>query len=381
MDIQPFSIRIPETVLHDLNDRLARTRWPDELEGAAWDYGSNLSYIKELADYWMKSFDWRAQEEAINALPHYRALVDGLGIHFIHQRGQGPQPFPLVITHGWPSSFVEMLKIIPLLADPGSHGGDPEDAFDVVVPSMPGYGFSDRPTDQGMTIPRIAGLWHQLMTDGLGFERFGAQGGDWGAFVTTHLGRGFPDEVAGIHITMAAGQNPPPPDSDLSESERAYLAQRLEWAQAEGAYGHIQGTRPQTLTYGLNDSPVGLAAWIVEKFRAWSDCGGDVESRFTKDELLSNITIYWATQTISSSVRLYYESRKRGGLMIDGGRVAAPTAFAAFPVEIGHPPREWVERGYNLQRWTQMPSGGHFAATEEPELLARDIREFFRSLR
>lgn len=382
MDIQPFHIHVPETDLSDLRDRLILTRWPDEIEGSAWGYGSNLAYTKELIEYWISDFDWRTQETALNSLSNFRVEVDdGMSIHFIHEKGVGPNPMPLIITHGWPSSIAEMQKIIPLLTDPGSHGGDPADAFDVVVPSMPGYGYSDRPRNPGMNVTEIARLWHKLMTEGLGYERFAAQGGDWGAAVTSRLGFDYPDSVAGIHITMAGAASSTPPDAELSDAERQYLAERREWQNSEGGYGHIQGTKPQTLAYGLNDSPAGLAAWIVEKFRTWSDCNGDVETRFTKDELLTNITIYWATKSISSSVRLYYESRRSPTTFPDGKKVTVPTAFAAFPVEIGHPPREWVERAYNVQHWTQMPTGGHFAAHEEPELLAEDIREFFRSVR
>jgi len=382
MEIQPFHIHVPETDLTDLRDRLVLTRWPDEIEGSAWDYGSNLAYTKELIEYWITDFDWREQEAKLNGFSNFRAEVDdGLSIHFIHEKGVGPNPMPLIITHGWPSSIAEMQKIIPLLTDPGSHGGDPADAFDVVVPSMPGYGYSDRPTKPGMNPAEIARLWHKLMTEGLGYERFAAQGGDWGAGITTQLGFHYPDNLSGIHITMAGSTLHTPPDSELSDAERVYVAERAKWQQDEGGYGHIQGTKPQTLAYGLNDSPAGLAAWIVEKFRSWSDCNGDVESRFSKDELLTNITIYWATKSISSSVRLYYESRRSPTTITADDKVTVPTAFAAFPVEIGHPPREWVERAYNLQHWTQMPKGGHFAAQEEPELLAADIREFFRSVR
>ena len=382
MDIKPFKVEIPEATLEELRERLAHTRWPDEIPDSHWDYGSNLAYVKELVEYWRTEFDWRAREEAINSFSHFRANVDGLGIHFIHQRGKGPAPLPLVITHGWPSSFVEMLKVIPLLTDPASHGGDPADSFDVVVPSMPGYGFSDRPAQRGMNVFRIADLWVRLMTEGLGYHRFGAQGGDWGAGVTSNLGLNYPDNLVGIHMTMpSATPYLGPGARELSDAERILIEQRDNWGQAEGGYGHIQQTKPQTLAYGLNDSPAGLAAWIVEKFRTWSDCDGDVERRFTKDELLTNITIYWATQTISSSTRLYYESQRATRALKEGEKIQVPSAVARFPVEISHPPREWAERSYNLQHWTEMPRGGHFAALEEPELLVEDIRDFFRPLR
>jgi len=383
MDVQPFEIQVPEETLADLNERLAQTRWPDELPGTGWDYGTNMDYLKELVDYWQNSFDWRAQEEAINRFSHFKADVDGLGIHFIHQKGVGPDPMPLVLTHGWPGSFFEMSKITPLLADPASHGGDAADAFHVVTPSMPGYGFSDHPTKPGMHVLRVSDLWVKLMKDGLGYDRFGAQGGDWGASVTAYLGFAYPENLIGIHLTSMVRPTPymGPGSAPLSEAEQALMNQREEWMQAEGGYSHIQGTKPQTLSYGLNDSPVGLAAWLVEKYRGWSDCGGDVESRFTKDDLLTTITIYWAAQIINSSTRLYYETARHPWDMKQGERISVPAAMAVFPGEISLPPREWGERSYNVTRWTEMPSGGHFAALEEPEKLAEDIRAFFRPLR
>ena len=383
MDVQPFKVQVPDATLKDLQERLTQTRWSDEIPGSDWDYGTNLAYHKELVGYWQNGFNWRAQEEAINKFSHFRADVDGLGIHFIHERGKGPNPMPLIMTHGWPGSFFEMSKITPLLADPASHGADPADAFDVVVPSMPGYGFSDHPTKPGMHVLRVSDLWAKLMTEGLGYNRFGAQGGDWGASVTAYLGFAYPENLIGIHTTSMTGPMPylGPGSTPLSEAEQALMKQREGWMQAEGGYSHIQRTKPQTLSYGLNDSPAGLAAWIVEKYRTWSDCGGDVEKRYTKDELLTTITIYWATQTINSSTRLYYETANHPWEMKQGERISVPSAMAAFPAEISRPPREWAERSYNVQRWTEMPSGGHFAALEEPERLAEDIRAFFRPLR
>ena len=383
MDVKPFKVEIPEAILEDLRQRLADTRWPDEIAGSGWNYGFDLAYIKELVEYWRTHFDWRAQEQAINAFAHFRANIDGLGIHFIHERGKGPNPTPLIITHGWPSSFSEMLKIIPLLTDPASHGGDPADSFDVVIPSMLGYGFSDRPSQAGMGVFKMADLWARLMTEGLGYDRFGAQGGDWGAGVTARLGFSYPDNVIGIH-TDSLSSIPPylgPGTPEVSPKEQAMLENMRSWRQAEGGYAHMQGTKPQTLSYGLNDSPAGLAAWIVEKFRTWSDCNSDVERRFTKDELLTNVTIYWVTQTINSSARLYYEAQQNPWSFKEGERVQVPCAVALFPKEINHPPREWAERSYNIQHWTEMPKGGHFPAQEEPDLLVEDIRDFFRQLR
>jgi pimeloyl-ACP methyl ester carboxylesterase len=383
MDVKPFTIEVPKAVLDDLQRRLEATRWPGEIPGSDWDYGTHLGYLQELVEYWRTRFDWRAQEERLNGFHHFKTMVDGLGIHFIHEKGQGPRSMPLIITHGWPGSFFEMYKIIPLLTDPGSHGGDPGDAFDVVVPSMPGYGFSDRPTQRGLHVFKIADLWATLMTEGLGYSRFGAQGGDWGASVTAYLGFAYPQNLIGIHVTSMTRPTPylSPGSRELSPAEKTFLEQRETWLQAEGGYSHIQGTKPQTLSYGLNDSPVGLAAWIVEKYRTWSDCDGDVERRFTKDELLTTITLYWVTQTINSSTRLYYETHRHPWTLQQGERVVVPSAMAAFPKEISRPPREWGERSFNVQRWTEMPRGGHFAALEEPARLAEDIRAFFHPLR
>jgi pimeloyl-ACP methyl ester carboxylesterase len=381
MDIRPFKVRIPEATLDDLRERLIRTRWPDEIDASGWDYGTNLSYMKELVGYWQTRFDWRAQEDFINTFSHFRASVDGFNIHFIHERGKGHAPAPLIITHGWPGSFFEMLKLIPLLTDPASCGADPADSFDVIVPSLPGYGFSDHPTGRGMAERQIADLWARLMTEGLGYARFGAHGGDWGAGVTACLGLAHPDAVMGIHVTALESPYLEPDARELSQSERVFLDETEAWNRAEYGYGHIQRTKPQTLAYGLNDSPAGLAAWVVEKFRSWSDCAGDVERSFTKEELLTNITIYWATQTINSSMRLYYEAEHHPGLFQRGEYIEVPCAVALFPKDIDQPPREWAERAYNVQRWTRMPRGGHFPALEEPELLAQDIRAFFRPLR
>jgi len=383
MQVKPFAIAICDEQLEDLGLRLRLTRWPDAIEGMGWEDGTDRAFLQGLARYWQTGFDWRAQEARLNALPQFVAELDGIDIHFVHQRGTGPAPFPLVITHGWPGSFVEMEQIIPLLADPGGHGADPVDAFDVVVPSLPGYGFSQRPSRPGFGPCQASDLWMRLMT-GLGYERFGAQGGDWGASVSTWLAFRFPDHVAGLHLNFIPGSYRPPlgdGQPPLSEDERAFLDASLAWADAEGAYGHIQRTRPQTLAYALTDSPVGLAAWIVEKFRAWSDCGGDVERAFTMDALLTNISIYWFTSTIGSSMRLYRESGRRPLHFAAGEHVSPPLGVAAFPHELPMPPRAWVERVYNVARWTPMPRGGHFAAMEAPELLAEEIRAFFRPLR
>jgi pimeloyl-ACP methyl ester carboxylesterase len=384
MNIRPFTIQIEERILEDLKQRLSSTRWPDELPNPNWEYGANLGYMKQLIDYWHSTFDWRKQEEILNRFRHFKTEIDDMDIHFIHERGKGAKPLPLIITHGWPGSFAEMLKIIPLLTDPKKFGGDPSDSFDVVVPSMPGFGFSDRPTKPGVNVFRISEMWVRMM-NGLGYERFCAQGGDFGAGVSTAMGLHHPKYLFGIHLNYIPGSYRPylssVDEQNLSAEERQFLASADEWYHLEGGYSHIQRTKPQTVAYALNDSPAGLAAWIVEKFRGWGDCHGDVESRFTRDELLTNVTIYWLTQTISSSVRLYYEGRKAPMHFQKGQSVTVPCAVAFFPKEEPFPPRRWIERGYNVQHWTNMPRGGHFAALEEPELLAEDIRRFCRQFR
>ncbi len=382
--MEPFTVNVSDEILDDLSVRLARTRWPDQVDQAGWGYGTELSYLKELVHYWLTGFDWRRQEQLLNEIPQFRADVAGLNIHFIHVRGAGPAPLPLIITHGWPSTCFEMRRIIGPLANPAEYGGDPADSFDVVVPSLPGFGFSERPTMPGFL--RVDSLWRKLMQEVLGYQRFGAHGVDVGARVTSALGRFHGDAVVGIHIGSVDldWSDPLPNDAELSDAERDYLERVRRWEKEDGAYAEIQGTYPQTLAYGLNDSPAGLAAWIVEKFRAWSDCNGELESRFTKDELLTNITIYWVTETINASMRRYYESRHNttpDPLKL-GERVETPTGIAMFPGEKDLVvPREWAQRHYNITRWTDMKRGGHFPAIEEPQLLVEDIRAFFRGLR
>ena len=386
MNADPFTIAISQADLDDLQQRLAQTRWPDELAGSEWDAGSHLTYMKELVSYWQTTFDWRKQERQLNAFPHFRVTIDGMGIHFLHVRGKGPRPLPLILTNGWPGSFVELLPLLPRLTDPASFGGDPADAFDVVIPSLPGWGFSDRPKERGITYTRIANIWSHLMSDTLGYPRFGAYGSDIGAIVTSELGRIAPHRIIGLHLPgMMDFSALKSVASPLSEQEQGYFAELERWMQAEGGYMHIQRTRPQTLAYGLNDSPAGLAAWIVEKFRAWSDCDGKVERRFTKEDLLTNISVYWFTQTMPSSIRRYYENEHTPPTpWRQGERVEVPCAITRFENRIDHlpqQPRALVERVYNVVSWTQMPKGGHFPALEEPELLAEDLRTFFRPLR
>jgi len=387
MPSQRFEIEIPEATLADLRERLARTRLVPHDGAADWDAGTSPAYLRQLVDYWRSEYDWRAQEARINRFAHFRAAVGGTTLHFIHERGRGPSPLPLVLTHGYPDLFLRFLKLIPLLTDPAAHGGDPGDAFHVVVPSLPGYAFSDKPDKGGATF-HFGDLWHELMTSELGYDRFGAHGGDWGSTVTEHLARSHAASVVGIHLTDVPFWHAFQKPGDPSPAEEKFLAGIEQFPMQEGAYAMIQGTRPRTLADGLNDSPAGLAAWTVEKFQRWSDCDGDVERRFTKDELLTNVVTTWATDTVESSFLPYYDLTHAGAMrwIVEkakewAGSSKVPAGFAMFPKDLSHPPREWAERFFNVQRWTEMPKGGHFAAMEEPELLAEDIRAFFRPLR
>jgi pimeloyl-ACP methyl ester carboxylesterase len=382
MDIQPFKIAVSQEVLDDLHERLAQTRWPDEVRGAGWRYGADLATMRDLAEYWRTSFDWRAQEARLNAFSNYRATVDGFGIHFIHARGKGPKPLPLLISHGWPSTFAEMANLIPLLTDPAAHSGDPADSFDVVVPSVPGFGFSDRLIEPGMARWRVADLLAKLMA-GLGYERYGLQANDIGAVISGWLALDHPGRVIAFQNMMPTF---PPPDFDdgppMSDAEKAFAATAAAWGQEEGGYDAIQATRPQTLAYGLNDSPVGLLAWIVEKWRAWTDPDGDIEKYFSKDELLTHVTIYWVTEAINSANRSYYERAHDTRKLAPQDRITVPTGVALTTEAVERAPREWVERRYtDIRRWTEFPTGGHFIAAEQPEMLAMEIREFFREFR
>lgn len=378
---EPFTIAVPDEVLGDLRQRLAWVRWPDEIPQTGWQYGANLAYLKELVTYWQNEYDWREQERRLNHVPQYRVQLDDITLHYMHQPGVGPDPMPLLISHGWPGSIYEFVKIMGPLTDPAHYGGDPRDAFTVVAPSLPGYGFSHLPNQRRCNIEDMADLFARLMTEVLGFSRFMAQGGDWGSFITSRLGFAYPDRVAGIHLTMVPVAPHPSERSNLTATEEAFLKESDAWRAEETGYQWIQGTKPQTLAYALSDSPVGLAAWITEKFYSWTDCHGDIESRASKDDLLTNIMLYWVTQTINSSFWPYYQMRHHPWRLERGERIRVPTAVASFPGEILRPPREWTERVCNLQRWTPMAAGGHFAALEEPEALVEDIRAFARTLR
>lgn len=381
MKVQRYLIDIDQPAIDDLRLRLARTRWPDEVPANGWASGTDLAYLKQLTGYWIDEFDWKAQQDRLNRQSHYQSVIDGICIHFVHARGKGQSPFPLIMTHGWPGSFLEMEKIIPRLTDPARFGGAPEDSFDVIVPSVPGFGFSGHPGVPGMNARKVAELWATLM-EGLGYRRYGAQGGDIGAGISTWLGYHHPHRVAGVHLNFIPGNYAPEPGAQpLTDAESAFLERRARWLEAEGGYSHLQSTKPQTLAYGLSDSPVGLAAWLLEKYRAWSDCSGEVEASFTKDELLTQISLYWFTQTIGSSVRYYHEGRTHPVTFHGRTPMMIPTAVAVFPKELPMPPREYVARFYDIRRWTEFDRGGHFAAHEVPDLLASDIGAFFRTLR
>jgi microsomal epoxide hydrolase len=376
-EIRPFRIEVPDAVLADLRERLARTRWPDQIPGTGWEYGTELAYLKSLCETWRTRYDWRRHEAALNRWPQFTTTLDGQTLHFVHARSAHADAFPLVVTHGWPGSIVEFQKLLPLLVAPP----DARDAFHVVCPSLPGYGFSGPTHERGWDPERIARAEVELMRR-LGYARYGAQGGDWGALVSAWIAKLDPGHCRGLHLNMLIA--PPPPDAKpeaLAPEEQQRLARAASFQSEGTGYQAIQGTKPQTLAYGLTDSPAGLAGWIVEKFRAWSDCGGDVESVFTRDELLTNLTVYWVTGTIHSSTRLYYEMRKSGRLPFVDGRIEVPTGVAVFPKELYNAPRAWAERHYDIRHWTVFPAGGHFAALERPDELAADLRAFFRTVR
>ncbi len=377
--VEPFEIRVSESTLDDLRERLERTRFPDALEGSGWEYGTDLHYLRDLCAYWRDKFDWATQERILNRFPHYRTGVDGLGVHFIHARSTEPDAMPLLILHGWPGSVFNFYKIIEPLTDPVAHGGRAEDAFHLVAPSLPGYGWSDPPRQPGFDVRAMADTMVKLMAQ-LGYGRYGAQGGDWGAMIATYVGLLDAEHVSGLHLNMVP-VGPPSGEKDFTEAEVAALSDMAQFQKEETGYQAIQGTKPQSLGYALNDSPAGLAAWIVEKFRSWSDCDGDLESCFTKDEILTNVMIYWTTGCITSSMRLYCESRRAGRFGPADGRVEVPTGCAIFPKEIIRPSRHWAEKRYNVTHWTEMARGGHFPTFEEPEIFVDDVRSFFRSLR
>jgi microsomal epoxide hydrolase len=380
--LEPFALHVPEDAITDLRARLARTRFPDQAPGAPWAYGTDVAYLQELVRYLRDDFDWRAQEARLNAFPQYKTPLHGIGVHFLHVPGQGPDPCPLLLAHGWPGSVFEFLELIPRLTDPARFGGDAADAFTVVAPSLPGFGLSFAPGQPRFGVEAIADCLADLMADALGYERFAAQGGDWGAFVASRLGYAHAERMIGIHLNLMPLRRDPSMVADPTPEERRYLDELAAWLKEETGYQWIQGTRPQTLAFGLTDSPAGLAAWIVEKFRAWSDCGGDVEAVFTKNQLLANIGLYWFTGAIGSSFWPYY-ARMHGPWPIpEGATVDVPTGYSEFPREILRPPRSLAARTFtDIRRWSVMARGGHFAALEQPDALAQEVRAFFRPLR
>ncbi|HEX8008396.1 MAG TPA: epoxide hydrolase [Trebonia sp.] len=374
-------LRVPDADLEELRSRLRGTRWPrpwpGQDAGGGWDAGTDAGELRRLVRYWAQGYDWRAQEAAINALPGQVSSLDGTDVFYLRYDAEAPGALPIVLTHGWPSSFLELTGLAQRLASPSRHGGDAGDAFTVIVPALPGFPLSpQRPTLPPATPTHE--LWHRLMHDELGFSRYAAHGGDLGAGVTSLLAQEYPEAVAGIHLLAVAD----PADYDpatMSSGEKDYLQEVAAWFAEEGGYEHEQMTRPQTLSYGLSDSPAGLLAWLAEKYRAWSDCGGDLSTRFSDDFILTQASLYWFSNTISTSFRPYYEYAQ--GMRSRVRKVTVPTAVAIFPKDLSHPPRSWAERSYHVTRYTVMPRGGHFAAHEEPDLLAADLTEFFRPLR
>jgi microsomal epoxide hydrolase len=377
--IERFEIRVDDSVLEDLRRRLALTRFPDQIEGTGWEYGVPVDYLRELVGYWRDGYDWRVHEARLNELAHFRTWIDGQSIHFVHARAARADAFPLLLLHGWPGSIVEFLDVIPRLTHPEAHGGDASDAFHVIAPSLPGYGFSGPTRARGWDVRRIARAFIELMAR-LGHSRYGAQGGDWGAQIATRIGALDPQHCAALHLNMPVAGRPESP-GPLTDEEKADLAAMAHFQAEESGYALEQGTKPQTLGMALNDSPAGLLAWIVEKFRTWSDCGGHPENAFDRDLLLTNVMLYWVTQTIASSSRLYWESRHGGSWDETPEFVAVPTGVARYPREVLRFPRSWVERQYHVTHWAVLPRGGHFAAMEQPALFVEDLRSFFRTLR
>lgn len=381
LTFESFRIEIPEVALDDLHQRLVRARLSEAIPGSGWEYGTDRAYLAELVAYWRDEYDWRRAEARINEFEQYLTEIDGAQVHFLHVRSPEADALPLLLVHGWPGSIVEFLDVIRPLTDPRAHGGHPDDAFHVVCAAIPGYGFSGPTRDRGWTPRRVADAFAALMA-GLGYEHYAVQGGDWGSAIATQMGLHDADHVAGIHLNLVLVPLPPDLDRDhLSDMEQLALEARSRYSRFDSGYAKIQGTRPQTIGYALDDSPVGLAAWIIEKFRIWSDCDGDVEKSFTKDQLLDNVMIYWLTATAHSAGRLYYEAQQAGRGLAPGDRIEVPTGVADFPAEIVRTPRDWAEAFYNIVHWTEMPRGGHFAAMEEGGLLVEDVRTCFRPLR
>jgi pimeloyl-ACP methyl ester carboxylesterase len=380
MTPQPFELRIPDAAIADLSSRLGLTRFPDAAPGEPWAFGSSVDYMRDLVSYWKGDFDWRAQEAALNQFPQFKVPLHDIDLHFLHVPGVGPNPYPLLLMHGWPGSVFEFVDLIPRLTDPARFGGDPRDAFTVIAPSLPGYGLSFKPGQKRFILQDIAACLHDLMTKVLGHQRFAAQGGDWGAGVASVMGQHYQSSLLGIHLNLL--YVPREKVATASDADAHFNERITYFLKEEAGYQQIQGTKPQTLAFGLTDSPAGLAAWIIEKFRTWSDNDGVPDSAISRDRMLANISLYWFTAAIGSSFWPYY-GRLHTGLPISPDHpVTVPTGYAAFPKEIIVPPRSIAEKTYtNIQRWTEMDKGGHFAAMEQPAALAADIQAFFRGLR
>jgi len=380
--VTPFTLSVPDSALSDLKQRLKNTRWPDEIPNNNWSYGADLGYLKDLCAYWENDYDWRAHEAVINRFKQYKTKVAGIDLHFIYEEGKGENPQPLLLSHGWPGSVYEFHKIIPMLTDPVSYGGSAEDSFTVIAPSLPGYTFSFKPDQARFSVEEITDAFAELMTKVLGFKSFVAQGGDWGGFVTSRMGFVYPELLKAIHLNFLAVRRDPSIVENPSEEEAVFLKQLNEFLKDETGYQWIQGTKPQTLAYGLTDSPVGLAAWLVEKFHTWTDHRGDLDGYFGRDTMLTDIMLYWTTGAIGSSFWPYYARIHSPWPIPIGKTVDVPTGYIQFPKEILSPPRSVANLFYsNIQSWTECERGGHFAALEQPELLVKDMRQFFRAYR
>ena len=383
-EVTPFRAEVSEADLHDLRERLKRTRWPETETVTDWSQGVPLTYLRELCRYWAEEYDWRATEARLNDIPQFRTQIDGLGIHFLHVRSPHTDALPIVLTHGWPGSVVEFLKVIEPLTNPTAHGGDAADAFHLVCPSLPGYGFSDKPAQPGWGVQRIADAWSQLMAR-LGYRHYGAQGGDWGTSISTCIGQQDAAHVVGIHLIPPLAPPDPATFGDLTDAERAALASLQNAAEWESGYSEEHATRPQTIGYGLVDSPVGLCAWIVEKFWAWTDNDGHLDNVLTRAELLDNVMLYWLPGTGASAARLYWESTRQVNQWISGSlddTVTVPTGCSIFPRELQRPSRRWAAKRFlDIRYWNELDRGGHFAAFEQPELFVDEVRAFFRLVR
>tara|TARA_R110002051_G_scaffold306138_1_gene376522 strand:- start:1500 stop:2639 length:1140 start_codon:yes stop_codon:yes gene_type:complete len=367
--IQKFEVNIPKSEIDDLKRRIKETRWLNEVNSSDWEFGTSLSYLKELSTYWEQEFDWRKIENEINSFPNYTTEIDNHKIHFLHIKSKQKNAIPLLITHGWPGSFIEMLKIIPHLIN----------NFDIVIPSIVGFGFSENYLNDCVDYGFVAELWHKLMIK-LGFQKYGLQGGDLGAGISIRLAQNHPENIIGLHLNYISDSYQPYLTEDIGEEVKEYKEYLENWNKKEGAYGDIQSTKPLSLAYGLNDSPIGLSAWIIEKFNSWSDNKGNIENCFSKDELLANVSLYWFTKTIYSSMKIYHGISQNPLVFTKDSFIETPVGFAKFPKEIPVPPRKYIEKGFNIVHWTEMPIGGHFGAMEQPELLALDLIAFFKKI-